>query len=55
MAETEACKALWYGDLTWSEVLEIFVRRAQKITDDGVGVISAAWWGAAGASQAATH
>lgn len=43
MAETDFCKKQKHGDLTWSEVLEIFIRRADRI-EKGVGRINVAWW-----------
>lgn len=49
VAECAECKALMYNaELSWSDVLHIFVRRAQGIAD-GIGTIIVAWWERSGA------
>ena len=45
MAEFDVCKTkMCDGGLSWSEVLQIFVRRAQDVNKGGIGTITVAWW-----------
>ena len=36
------------GDLTWAQILHIFVRRARSVGPDGIGFIRSVWWEAEG-------
>jgi hypothetical protein len=43
VAQLPVCRQLMYNDFTWSDVLEIYVRKATNVRD-GLGRVTSAWW-----------